>query len=194
MTSSGDPVGTDEIRLAPLGALQPELASYDSGTMNWMHNSIFENHPDFLEKLGLFMQKYNIKPELEIFDCGMLYNTFHYAKKGVLKPPFHYQFVLGAPGGMDATVENLVFLHGLLPEDSTWSATGLSKGHIPIMLTTLALGGHVRVGLEDNLYYSRGVLANNVMLVERAVRITTESGFSVAKPDEAREILSITRK
>jgi hypothetical protein len=77
MTSSGDPIGSDDIRIAPLEALKPEMASYDSGTMNWLHNSVFTNHPAFLERLGLVMQKHNIKPELEIFDCGMLYNTFY---------------------------------------------------------------------------------------------------------------------
>jgi uncharacterized protein (DUF849 family) len=191
MTSSGDPAGSDDIRIAPLEALKPEMASYDSGTMNWMHSSVFSNHPNFLERLGLVMQKHNIKPELEIFDCGMLYNTLYYVKKGILKPPLHYQFVLGAPGGMDATAANLVFLHGLLPEGVTWSATGLSKGHIHIMLAALALGGHVRVGLEDNIYYSRGVLADNVMLTERAANIIRASGFSAATPDEARKLLNI---
>jgi uncharacterized protein (DUF849 family) len=194
MTSSGDPIGTDEIRLNPLKELKPEIGSYDCGTMNWMHNSIFDNHPFFLEKLGLLMQEYNIKPELEIFDCGMLYNTFHYEKKGILKAPLHYQFVLGAPGGMTATVSNLVFLHSLLPEGATWSATGLSQGHIPILLTTLALGGHIRVGLEDNIYYSRGELATNVQLAERAVKFIELAGYDVATPDEARELLSISRR
>jgi uncharacterized protein (DUF849 family) len=191
MTSSGDPVGSDDIRIAPIEALKPEMASYDSGTMNWLHSSIFTNHPSFLERLGLALQEHGVKPELEIFDCGMLYNTLHYVKKGVLKPPLHYQFVLGAPGGMDATVTNLVFLRNLLPDGATWSSTGLSKGHIPIMLATLALGGHVRVGLEDNIYYTRGVLADNVMLVERAANIIRASGFSVATPGEARGILNI---
>ena len=115
-------------------------------------------------------------------------------KKGVLKAPLHFQFVLGAPGGMAATVENLVFLKSLIPEGSTWGALGIGKGHLPIMFTTLALGGHVRVGMEDNIYYARGVLAkSNVEFVERARRLILEADKDIATPDEARIILGLTK-
>src|SRR5699024_1656831 len=134
---------------------------YDAGTMNWQHRTIFENHPRFLEKLGLALQESNIKPEIEIFDAGMVYNALYYLKKGVLQEPLHFQFVLGAPGGMTATIENLVFLKSLIPENSTWSACGIGSGHMPIMLATIAMGGHLRVGMEDNVMYSKGVLAES---------------------------------
>lgn len=134
----------------------------------------------------------NVKPEVEIFDAGMLYNALYYVKKGVLQEPVHYQFVLGAPGGIAATVENLVYLKGLLPEKCTWSAFGIGKGHLPILYTTLALGGHIRVGMEDNIYYSKGRLAkSNAEFVERAVRIIKEMNKEPATPDEAREILGL---
>ncbi len=190
-TTSGDLNATDETRQAHLKSLKPEMASYDCGSMNWMHSGLFINHPKFLEELGYTMQECNVKPEIEIFDAGMVYNSLHYLKKGVLKGPLHYQFVLGAAGGTAATVENLVYLKSLIPEGSTWSAFGIGKGHVPIMLTAIAMGGHVRVGLEDNLYYRPGVLATNEQLVSRAANIIRESGNEVASSDDAREILGL---
>mgnify|MGYP000904613715 CR=1 FL=1 len=144
LTTSGDLEATDETRIAHLVELKPELASYDAGTMNWMHRSIFLNTPQFLEKLGITMIENNIKPEIEIFDAGMIYNSLYYIKKGVIKAPMHYQFVLGAAGGIDATVENLVFLKSIIPKEATWSALGIGKNHLPILYATIALGGHVR--------------------------------------------------
>ncbi len=191
-TTSGGIGLTDDIRMKPFIELRPEMASYDCGTMNWMHTTVFENRPEFLEKLGLKMQDCNVKPEIEIFDAGMVYNALYYLKQGVLKAPLHFQFCLGTPGGMAATVENLVFLKNLIPQGSTWSAFGVGKGHIPILFATLALGGNIRIGMEDNVYYSKGVLAeSNVQFVERAKRIITEFGKGVATPDEARKILNI---
>jgi len=99
--------------------------------------------------------------------------------------------VLGVLGGMDATIENLSFLQSHLPEDAVWSATGIGKGHLPVMYGTIALGGHVRVGLEDNTRYDKGVPATNEMLVERAVRAVKEFNRPVATPAEAREILGL---
>ena len=142
-TTSGDLYATDETRQAHLKAIRPEMASYDCGSMNWLHNSVFLNTPAFLEELGNTMQEYGVKPEIEVFDAGMIYNAQYYVKKGILKEPLHYQFVLGAAGGIAATVENLVFLKNLIPESSTWSAFGIGKAHIPIMLATIALGGHI---------------------------------------------------
>ncbi|HEY8528656.1 MAG TPA: 3-keto-5-aminohexanoate cleavage protein [Paenibacillaceae bacterium] len=194
LTTSGGLDFTDEERMRPFKELKPELASYDCGSMNWMHTSVFLNTPSFLEKLGQEMQAAGVKPEVEIFDTGMIYNAEYYIKKGVLKPPVYYQFVLGAPGGIAATVENLVYLRSLIPKDAIWSAFGIGRMHLPILYATLALGGNIRVGMEDNIYYSRGVLAkSNVEFVERAKRIVEEMGKSLATPDEAREILGLRR-
>ena len=193
LTTSGQLGLEDEDRMRHIIALKPELASYDCGSMNWAHSTVFENSPRFLEKLGLAMQENNIKPEIEIFDAGMVYNALYYLKKGILKAPLHFQFVLGAPGGMTATIENLMFLKTLIPADSTWGALGIGRGHLPIMYTTLALGGHVRVGMEDNIYYSKGVLAkSNVEFVERTKRIAAEIDKEIATPDEARSILGLS--
>ena len=192
LTTSGQLGLEDEARMKHVIAHRPELASYDCGSMNWLHTSVFENHPRFLERLGTVMQEVGVKPEIEIFDAGMVYNALYYLKKGILKAPLHFQFVLGAAGGMDATVENLVFLKSLIPAGSTWGALGIGKGHLPIMYAALALGGHVRVGMEDNILYSKGVLAkSNVEFVERTRRIVAELNKQIATPAEAREILGI---
>ncbi|USK59260.1 3-keto-5-aminohexanoate cleavage protein [Peribacillus asahii] len=194
LTTSGDLNATDETRMAHLIELKPEMASFDAGSMNWMHKTLFLNTPPFLEKLGKTMLENNVKPEIEIFDAGMLYNALYYVKKGLVDTPTHYQFVLGAPGGIAATVENLMFLKGLLPENSTWSAFGIGQGHMPILYATLALGGHIRVGMEDNIYYSKGRLAkSNAEFVERAVRVIHELNKEVATPDEARQILGLKK-
>lgn len=199
LTSSGDhtfeTIGAYDVRCAPFAELKPEMGSFDCGSMNWMHTTIFENHPMFLEMLGAVMIEAGVKQEIEIFDTGMMGTALHYIKNGVIKEPSHFQFVLGCPGGIDATVENLAFLHRRLPEGATWSATGIGSSHIPILLTTLALGGHLRVGLEDNLFYEKGVLAkSNGQLVGRAREIMRLVGMEPATPDEAREMLGIRSK
>lgn len=187
-----DGMAADETRLLPFRELRPEMGSFDCGTLNWLHKTIFENSPKFLEQLGRLMQEVGTKPELEIFDVGMVDTAKYYIKTGILKEPCHFQLVMNAAGGMAGTVENLVYLKNQLPENCTWSATGISKSHMPIMLAALAMGGHVRVGLEDNVYYGKGVLAeSNAQLVKRAANIIKEAGYKVATPAEAREILGI---
>ena len=201
ITSSGGTLGSgtteedDETRIRPIRELRPELCSFDCGTMNWQYRTIFENHPRFLERLGRTVQEVQVKPELEIFDIGMLYAAEHYMGRGILKAPCHFQFILGAPGGVAATVEDLLTLKQRLPPGATWAASGIGKGHVPIMLATIALGGHLRVGMEDNVFYHRGIpAASNTQLVERAVRLLGEAGLQAASPDEARRILGIGRR
>ena len=130
-------------------------------------------------------------PEIEIFDAGMIGSAKYYIKKGILRSPAWFQLVLGVLGGSDATIENMIFLQRMLPEDCMWSATGIGTGHLPILFGAVALGGHVRVGLEDNLYYSKGKLATNEMLVARAVRVAEEFGRIPATSAQAREMLGI---
>jgi 3-keto-5-aminohexanoate cleavage enzyme len=193
-TTAGDSRAGDDDRMAHLPYVMPEIASYDAGSFNWTPDGVFVNSPAFLEKLGQTMKDLGIKPEFEIFDAGMMGNVNYYASQGLLVAPLHFQFVLGVLGAMPATVENLVYLKSLLPQGSTWSAFGIGRDHLKIMYAALALDGHVRVGLEDNVYYSRGVKATNVTLVERAVRVIREFGKEVATPAEAREILSLKAK
>ena len=191
MTTSGDNRASDEERMAHLIDSKPEMASFDAGSFNWMPAGVFLNSPQFLDNLGRCMLENGVKPELEIFDSGMVHNSLYYLEKGVLKAPLHFQFVLGVLGGAMATVGELVHLVGMIPEGSTWSAFGIGKAHLPILYATIAMGGHVRVGLEDNVYYSKGVLASNPDLVSRAARVIREANKEVATPEEARKILGL---
>jgi uncharacterized protein (DUF849 family) len=195
LTTSGGVNLQEEDRLKPFAELKPEMASYDCGTMNWQHTTIFENNPQFLEKLGILMQEKGVKPEIEVFDPGMIYNAEYYLKKGVLKAPLHFQFCMGVAGGIKGSAKNLVFLKGIMDEvapGSTWSAFGVGACSMEIMYTAIALGGNIRVGMEDNVMYKKGVLAeNNMVFVARAKRLIQEFGCKAATPDEAREILNL---
>ena len=188
---------TDEERMAHHKELEGiEMGSYDAGSFNWMPSGLFINSPAFLEKLGDVYMERGIKPEIEIFDAGMLGITDYFVKKGHLPTPCHYQFCLGVLGGMPATVENLLYLKNHIPSGSTWSAFGVGAGHLPILYATLALGGHIRVGMEDNVVFGRDengnkIMATNQMLVQRAVDAVKAYGNQVATPAEAREILGI---
>ena len=193
LTTSGSK-WPEDIRRAHLPILKPEMCSYDPGTMNWANRYIFSNSPAFLEQLGHDTQELGIKPECEIFDGGMMGNVDYYVKKGVLKGPIHYQFVLGVAGGMRGNADSLAFLLPKMQPGSTWSITGIGRDHMPCMLLGLAEGcDGLRVGLEDNILMEKGVLATNVSLVERAVKLGELAGRSIAAPDEAREILGLTK-
>lgn len=191
-TTSGDHRASDEQRMAHVSSLNGiEIASWDAGSFNWMPGGVFVNSPQFLGRLAAILKERGIKPEVEIFDSGMLGVAHYFAEQGVLNTPLHYQFCLGIPGGMPATVENLLYLTRQIPAGSTWSAFGVGKSHLPILFAALALGGHVRVGLEDNAYFSKGIKASNPQLVERAAQAVQLFGKRVATPAIAREILGI---
>lgn len=193
-TSGSSKIEPNDIRLAHLKKLRPEMCSYDSGTFNWNNGGVFVNDPWFLDELSACVVENDIKPEIEIFDNGMIGNAIHYIKKHNIPTPCHFQFVLGVGGGADGTTKNLVFLKELLPEGSTWSVTGIGKRHMEMMLAGLAMGcDGLRVGLEDNLYLSHGVKATNVQLVERAVELAKLAGREIATAEEARQILGIKR-
>lgn len=194
LTSSGDPYASDDERLPHIARIKPEMATFDAGSFNWVPLNVFMNSPEFLEKLAITMNEAKVKPEFEIFHPGMFDVVAYYAEQGLIRPPYHFQFVLGVRGAMAATMENLLYLHDHMPEGATWSAFGTSKNNVEIMLATLALGGHIRVGLEDANYYSRGVKASNLQLVERAAKSIKLANKEVATPAEAREILGIEAK
>jgi len=199
LTTSGGLGLSDEIRMKPFQLLRPEMGSFDAGTMNWAHSTIFENSPLFLEKLAVSMNECQVKPEFEIFDAGMIYNVLYYMKKGLIEGNPHFQFVLGAPGGMTAEVRNLMFLLDTckqhLGDNFTWSALGIGRGHLPIVLAALALGGNVRVGMEDNILYRKGELAqSNTWFVERVKRLAAEVDKTIATPDETRAMLGLIRQ
>jgi len=197
LTTSGDLNATDEARQAHLKALHPEMASFDCGSMNWMHSGLFINHPKFLEQLAASMQECGVKPEIECFDPGMIANAAYYLKKGVIKAPLHFQFCMGCANGIPGSLKNLLFMKEtmeMLCPESTWSCFGVGHSAMEILYAGIALGGHVRVGMEDNVMYSSDKLADsNVQFVERAVRVIREFGNEVATPADAREILGLKK-
>lgn len=193
LTTSGSKF-PEEMRLAHLPVLKPEMCSYDPLSMNWANSYIFTNSPAFLEKLGHQVQELGVKPECEIFNGGDMGNVDYYLKKGILKGPIHYQFVLGVTGGMPGDAATLAYLLPRMQAGSTWSITGIGKAHMPCMLMGLAMGcDGLRVGLEDNILMEKGVLATNISLVERAVRLAEDAGRSIATPAETREILGLIK-
>lgn len=192
LTTSGSK-WPEDMRRAHLPVLLPEMCSYDPLSMNWANSYIFKNSPTFLEQLGHDVQELGIKPECEIFNGGDMGNVDYYLKKGVLKAPVHYQFVLGVTGGMPGDAETIGYLLPKMQPASTWSITGIGKAHMPCMLIGLAMGcDGLRVGLEDNIYMEKGVLATNVSLVERAVRLAQDAGREIATAAETRQILGLT--
>ena len=189
--SSGGAVGEKmERRIVPM-QLQPEMASFNIGTMNFGED-IFVNTFAEMRALGEAFKKYKVLPEFEIYDAGHLDNLRKLIKEGVVAAPYHCQFVLGVPGAMMGEIANLVFLVEHLPPHSVWGVAGVGRFQLPLAAHAIAMGGHVRVGLEDNIFYSKGKVAkNNAELVARVVRLAKELGRDVATPDEARKILGI---
>lgn len=194
LTTSGIP-GRNlpvEQRLCPV-ALKPEMASFDAGSIN-LGGGVFINDPAFLDEAARIMKEAGVKPEIEIFDLGMMITALRMRDEGKLDGPMHFQFVLGTPWGAPATPKSFLHLYEHLPPDATWSNIGIGRGYLPMAMMALIMGGHIRVGMEDNIYLDRGVLANsNAELVERVVRIIRAYGRPVASPTEAREILGLKR-
>jgi 3-keto-5-aminohexanoate cleavage enzyme len=189
--STGGAVGmTAEERLQPL-ALQPEMASLTTGTVNF-GEEVFYNDMPMVREFAKAMQARGIRPELEIFDSGMIASAMRLLKEGLISEPLHFNLVLGVSGGAAGTLKNLMHMVECLPADSTWTASGIGAAQLPLTTTAILLGGNVRVGLEDNIYYSRGVLSEgNAPLVARAARLAKDLGRPLATPDEARRILHL---
>ena len=191
--STGGAVGmTDLERLQSTEVTPtPEMATLDCGTCNFGGDEIFVNSDTTIENFARIMLERGIKPELEVFDKGMIDLALRVAdRKGLLVHPLHWDFVLGVQ--MSASIRDLVFMAGSIPQDSTWTATGIGKEAWNIAAATIAMGGHVRVGFEDNVYLEKGVLAkSNGEMVDKAVSIAKLLGRPIASPNEAREILSL---
>lgn len=182
-----------EERIQPL-YIDPEMATLSTGTCNFGRD-IFANPQEYIERFALEMKKRGIKPEIEVFERGMIENALRLVKKGILELPLHFDFVMGVPGAIPGNVQDLVYLVSCIPTGCTWSVAGIGRYELPLAVHAIAMGGHVRVGFEDNIYYKKGELAkSNAQLVERIVRIARELGREIATPDEAREILGISRR
>lgn len=191
--STGGAVGmAAEERLQPI-SLVPEMATLTTGSVNF-GTEVFLNPPDLIERFARTMVEKGVVPEIEAFDLGHIQNALALVKKGILKLPLHFDFVMGVPGGIAPTIKNLLVMAESLPEGCTWTVAGIGRAQLPLANAAILLGGHVRVGLEDNLYYSKGVPATNEALVARVVRLAEELGREVATPAEARRILRIPER
>lgn len=188
--STGGRAGTDlESRIQRL-QMCPEMASLTTGSVNF-RTSAYVNPPDLIEALAKEMHRLAIKPEMEIFDLSMINNAVALADRSLTDKPLHFNFVMGLQGAMPAKIGHLVHLATGLPAESTWTVSGIGAAQLKMNLHAVLMGGHVRVGLEDNIYYKKGELATNERLVERIVRLSKELGREVATPDEARKILGL---
>ena len=193
--STGGAVGmTNDERLQPT-ELNPEMATLDCGTLNFGGDEIFENTENTIKYFGEKMIERDIKPELEVFDKSMIDMALRLHKKGFIKSPMHFDFVMGVNGGISGTLRDFVFLRESIPADATYTVAGIGRFEFPLAAAAIIDGGHVRVGFEDNTMIARGVVAeSNGQLVEKVVRLAKELGREIANPAEAREILGLKQK
>lgn len=184
---------TFEQRIQPVD-LHPEMATLDCGTVNF-GDDVFMNSPEMIDKFAIKMTEMGVKPELEVFEPGMIENVKRLEKRGLLPGPHHFDIVLGVPGGSMGELSDLLHHVSKLPANSTWTVAGIGRYELPLAVHAILLGGHVRVGFEDNVFYKKGELAkSNAQLVERIARIARELGREVATVEEARKILSLPNK
>ena len=170
--------------------LNPSSGSLSTGSSNFP-TSINANEPTLIEYLAKIMLEKNIKPEIEVFDVAMIENAIRLHKEGLIKGPLLFNFVLGVKGSLPATPKNLFFLYESLPSNAVWSVSVIGPQHVNLSVMAMALGGHVRVGIEDNVYYSKGVLATNAALVERIVGIAKAMGREIASRWDVERIWGI---
>ena len=168
----------------------PEMASFCTGTVNFP-TGIYENGPAMVEQFAQMFHERNIKPELEIFDTHMVAKALELRDRGLLHDPLYFNLILGVKNAQPPTVGQLAYLLSMLPSNAEWSISGIGPHQINTVMLGIALGGHVRVGLEDNQYLRKGVPATNEALVQRVVRLADEAGRQIATPEEARAILHI---
>lgn len=190
--STGGAIGmTDDERLQPT-ELKPEMATLDCGTLNFGGDEIFINTENTIKYFGKRMIELGIKPELEVFDKSMIDMALRLYKKGYIVDPMHFDLVMGVNGGITGELRDFVFLRHSLPAGSTYTVAGMGRFELPLAMAAIIDGGHVRVGFEDNVYLSKGVLAkSNGELVEKVVRMAKEMGRQIASPAEARQILGL---
>ncbi|MDP9947534.1 MULTISPECIES: 3-keto-5-aminohexanoate cleavage protein [Streptomyces] len=188
--------GTDLVggleRLPHVEDLLPDICTLDCGSLNFGDGSnLYVSTPDMLRTGARRIQELGVRPELEIFDTGQLWFAKQLLAEGLLDDPTVFQLCMGVPWGAPADPGVLMSMVNMLPEGARWASFALGRMQMPWVAQSILLGGHVRVGLEDNLYLAKGVKATNGQLVERAVRITESLGSRVATPDEAREQLGL---
>ena len=191
-TSGGNIPGKDiiEERLEPV-TLKPEICSLDVGSLNF-GDRMFLNPPEWGRAAARRMREQGVKPEIEVFDAGHIRQAIHLINEGLFEDPPYIQLCMGAGWGIEATPENMLFMKNLLPPGIPWSVMGVGRTQLPMITMGIILGGHIRVGFEDNIYLRRGVLLkSNAQMVEVAVNLVQQLQGEVATPSDAREILGI---
>jgi uncharacterized protein (DUF849 family) len=191
--------GTDLVsgleRLAHVEELRPEICTIDCGSLNFGEGSqVYISTPDMLREGAERIKELGVKPEMEIFDTGNLWFANIMVEEGLIAPPPLYQLCMGIPYGAPVNAGLLHAMVNMLPKGAQWTSFAIGRDQLPWVAQAVLLGGHVRVGLEDNLYLSKGVKATNAQLTERAIQIVHDLGASVATSDEAREILQLEKR
>jgi 3-keto-5-aminohexanoate cleavage enzyme len=193
VSTSGVAGKSDESRAEPLRT-RPEMASLTTGSLNFASRKpsiVYVNTWETITFLAKKMFKANIKPEMEAFDVGFIQQGIKLVEQGLVTQPAHFQLVMGVDGGIPASLDNLLHMRHQLPTNSTFSVAGIGRWQLTVTTMAITLGGHVRVGLEDNIYYAKGKLAPNEEFVARARRMAEEFQREVASPEEARKILGL---
>ncbi len=186
-----DMIGPEE-RLAHVKENLPEICSLDCGTLNFGNgNEIYISTPPYLRKMAELTKEWGVKPELEVFDLGHIRFAKAMVSEGLIADPPMFQICLGIPWGADQDVDTMKVMKDQLPAGASWASFGISRMQMPMAAVAVAMGGNVRVGLEDNIYLDRGVLASNGQLVERAVEIIQRMGAVPATPAQARQKLAL---
>jgi uncharacterized protein (DUF849 family) len=186
-----DMAGPDE-RLAHVAMLRPEICSLDCGTMNFGDgNEVYVSTPAYLRRMAALVQEWGVKPELEVFDLSHIRFAKQMIAEGLIAEPPMFQICLGMRWAADHTVDNMKVMKDELPVNASWAGFGISRMQMPMAAAAVAMGGNVRVGLEDNLYLDKGVLATNGQLVQRVSGIIHAMGARVLSPAEARQRLKL---
>ncbi|WP_374441957.1 3-keto-5-aminohexanoate cleavage protein [Stella sp.] len=186
----GTNLATPAERVQHVEELRPEICSLDMGTMNFGPH-VFMNTPAHLAAMAKAVQAAGVKPELEVFDSGHVRLANHFVESGIIEGTPLYQLCLGISWGQPATPAAMAYMRDLLPAGAEWAGFGISRMQFPMVAQAVLLGGHVRVGLEDNLYLDKGVFGSNAQLVEKAIRIIQLLGHEIATPQEARQMLKL---
>ena len=189
--TTGGAVGmTPEERIAPV-ALKPDMASLDCGTVNFGDDYIINTLP-IMRRFASEMNKHGVRPTLECFDVSHVQSSRILIGEGLVKPPYHYGFVMNVPTALNLSVKTLSYMIDQMPPESYFTVMGIGRAHLPGIYGAIAAGGFIRVGFEDNIYYSKGRLAkSNAEFVERAVRISREADLEIAAPSDVRELFRL---
>ena len=193
--AEGTDMASAEERMEHVANCLPEICTLDCGTMNFAEaDYVMTNTPGMLEAMGRITTELGVRPEIEAFDTGHLWLAKRLAEDGIIESPVLVQMCMGIPWGAPDDLNTYLAMVNAMPSDWTFSAFSIGRNEMPFVAAAVLAGGNVRVGLEDNLYLDKGVLATNAQLVERAARIVSDLGANVIGPQEVREQLSLQKR